>query len=80
LPPFSGKLCVDEKLKLSNEDFKQTIDKFLKYKNITRLSQLTATPAFPTPYVLPQFANKAYADNQTLQNEAQDEKLFPAGW
>jgi hypothetical protein len=25
LPPFSGKLCVDKKLQLSNDDFKQSV-------------------------------------------------------
>jgi hypothetical protein len=49
LPPFSGDLNVDKKLKLSNENFKQTIDHFLKDKNITPLSQITATPSFATP-------------------------------
>jgi len=28
LPPFSGTLRKDEKLKLSNENFKESIDKF----------------------------------------------------
>jgi len=60
LPPFSGKLSVDENLKLSHKEFKETIYDYFKDKNITPLSQLTATPPFPTPHVLAQFASKAY--------------------
>jgi hypothetical protein len=59
LPPFSGELSVDEELKLSHENFKQTIDDFFLDKDITPLSQLTPTPAFPTPHVIAQFASKA---------------------
>jgi hypothetical protein len=62
LPPFSGELSVDEKLKLSHDKFKQTIDGFFEDKNLTPLSQLTTTPPFPTPHVLAQFAFKAYTD------------------
>jgi hypothetical protein len=51
-PPFSGKLVVDEGLKLSCENFREFIDDFYKHQNITPLSQLTATPPFPTPHVL----------------------------
>ena len=57
-PPFSGNLSADEKLTLSKEDFKQSIDDFFKDKDITPLSQLTATPNFPTTHVLAQFASK----------------------
>ena len=32
LPPFSGELGVDKELKLSNDDFKQSIAEFHKYK------------------------------------------------
>ena len=35
LPPFSGELEVDDKLKLSQENFKQIIDDFFKDKHIT---------------------------------------------
>jgi hypothetical protein len=82
LPPFSGKLSVDHDLKLSNENFKQTIDDFLKDKNITPLSQLTTTPAFPTPYVLAHFANKAYRDYKRRETDAQYETrlALPDGW
>jgi len=60
LPPFSIKLSVDEELKLSNNEFKQTIYNTFKHKNLTPLSQLTATPTFPTPHMVAQFASKAY--------------------
>ena len=73
LPPNSRSLNVDEKLQLSNENFKKSIDDFFKYKNITPLSQLTETPAFPTPHVLAQFASKAYTDYKTGESEAQYE-------
>jgi len=57
LPPFSGKLSVDEGLKLSNENFKQLIENSFN-TNINSLSQLTATPPLLTPYLLAQFASK----------------------
>jgi len=60
--PVSQSLNVDEELKLGNENFKETINDFFKDKHITPLSQLTATPAFPTPHVLAQLASKAYTD------------------
>jgi len=73
LPPFSGKLRVDKKLKLSHEDFKQSIRKF--YSNeLSAIDQLKATPNYPTTHLLAQFANKAYADNQHAKPQA------PAGW
>jgi len=82
LPPFSGELSVDEELKLSDENFKQTIDDFFKDKHITPLSQLTATPDFPTPYVLAQFASKSYTDYKKRETDAQYETRLdlPDGW
>jgi len=62
LLPFSGELRVDDKIKLSNANLKQTIHDFFEDKIITTLSQLTSTPTFPTPHVLAQFASKAYTD------------------
>jgi hypothetical protein len=59
LRPFSEELRVDEELKLSREDFIQSIKDFFRHTNITPLSQLTATPPFPTPQVLAQFASEA---------------------
>jgi hypothetical protein len=81
LSPFSGKLSIDEKLKFSHETFKQTIKDLFKDK-ITPLSQLTAVPAFPTPYVLAQFASKAYIDYEKQENDAQYEArlALPDGW
>jgi len=82
LPPFSGKLSVDEELKLSNEDFKQTICAFFRDKNITPLSQLRATPPFPTPGVLAQFANKTYIDYEKQETDDHYETwlALPDGW
>jgi hypothetical protein len=82
LPPFSGKLSVDGKIELRNEMFKQTIDAFLKHKNITPIRQLRETPALPTPYVLAQFANKAYTDYERRETDAQYEirLALPDGW
>jgi hypothetical protein len=82
LPPFSGKLNIDEKLKLSNDEFEQTIFDSFKEKNITLISQLTATPTFPTPHVLAQFASKAYTDYKKGETDAQYEKrlTLPDGW
>jgi hypothetical protein len=62
VPPFSGELNVDEELKLSHENFKQTVGDFFKDKHMTPLIQLTATPPYPTPHLLAQFASKAYTD------------------
>jgi len=82
LPPFCGKLNVDGKLKLRREQFKRTIEDFYKDKNVTPLSQLAATPAFPTPYVLAQFASKVYTDYKPGETDAQYEKriTLPDGW
>jgi len=57
---FETKLFIDEKLKMSNENFKQTIDDFFKDKIITPLNQPTLTPALPAPHVLVQFASKTH--------------------
>ena len=82
LTPFCGKLSIDEKLKLSHENFKQLIEEFYKEKDITPLSQLTAVPPFPTPYTLAQFASKAYEDFRTGETGAQYEArlALPDGW
>jgi hypothetical protein len=74
LPPFSGNLFVDEKLKLSNANFKQTIDDFFKHKDISSLSQIRSTPPFPTPYVLAQFSSKAYRNYKTAGQATQRER------
>ena len=80
--PLSHDLIVDEELKLSRVDFKLSIDAFFKNKNITPLSQLTATPPFPTPYVLAQFASNAYNDYKKQETDAKYETLLtlPDGW
>ena len=62
LPPFSKKLKVDKKLKLSHEDFKQTVQEFHENKQSSATDQLKATPPYPTPHVLAQFASMAYRD------------------
>ena len=82
LRPLSGELRVGEELKLSRENFKQSIDDFFKDKHITPLSQLTATPDFPTPYVLAQFASKSYTDYKKRETDAQYETRLdlPDGW
>ena len=82
MPPFSGKLSVDEKLNLRNDTFKQRIDDFFKEKHLTPLGQLKETPAFPTPHVLAQFASKTYTDYKKLETDAQyEERLaLPFGW
>jgi hypothetical protein len=62
LPPFSGILTIDTKLKLSNGDFKQSIEYFYENKQLSAVDQLKATPPYPTPHVLAQFASMAYRD------------------
>ena len=82
LRPFSEGLEVEEELRLSRENFNQSIEDFYIDKNITSLSQLTATPPFPTPYVLAQFASKTYTDYKTGETDAQyDTRLdLPDSW
>jgi len=65
LGPFCEELKVDEQLKISRQNFKQSIGDSFKDKDITPLSQLTAIPPFPTPHMLTQFASKTYT---RLQN------------
>ena len=74
LPPFSRKLRVDKKLKLSNDDFKQTIKEFYENKQLSAIDQLRATPPYPTPHVLAQFASIAYRDCKL------GEPKPPEGW
>jgi len=62
LPPFSRKLRVDKKLKLSRDNFKQAIKKFHENKQLSPIDQLKATPPCPSPHVLAQFASMAYRD------------------
>ena len=81
-PPFSEKLSVDERLQLSHENFKQTIEDFFIGRDITPLSQLTSTPSFPTPHVLAQFAYTAYKDYIIRESVCQCERrlVLPDGW
>ena len=82
LPPFSGILRKDERLKLSKESFKESIENFFKNKDINPIDQLNTTPGFPTPYVLAQFASKAYEDYKRRETDADYEKrlILPDGW
>jgi hypothetical protein len=73
LPPFSGNLSVDEKLKLSNANCKQTFDDLFKHKDISSLSQIRAKPHFPTTLVLVQFASNTYKDYKEGETDAQYE-------
>jgi hypothetical protein len=74
LLPFSDKLRVDTKLKLSHDKFKQIIVEFYANKQLSAIDQLKATPLCPTPYVLAQFANMAYLDYE------HGEPKPPEGW
>jgi len=82
LRPFCEELRVDEELKLSHKNFQQTIVEFFKDKDTSPLSQLIATPAFPTPHVLAQFASKVYKDYKPTETDAQYETrlALPDGW
>ena len=81
LTPFCGNLNVDEKLKLSNENFKQLIENSFNTDK-TALSQLTTMSAFPTPHVLAQFASKTYRDYKTGETDTKYETrlALPEGW
>ena len=74
LLPFSGKLKVDKKLKLSHDDYKQSIEQFYANKQLSATDQLKATPPFPTPHVFAQFASMAYCDCK------HGEPTPPDGW
>jgi ankyrin repeat protein len=82
LPPFCETFSVDKELKLSCENFKLWVDSSLKHKDLTPISQLTATPPFPSPYVLAQFASKTYTDYETEETDSQYETrlALPDGW
>ena len=79
---FSGEFMVDEEIILGCENLNQSIEDFFKHKNVTPLSQLSATPAFPTPHVLAQFASKTYTYYEKGETDAQYEKrlALPDGW
>ena len=74
LPPFSEELRVDTELKLSHEDFKHTIKEFYANKKLCAIDQLKATPPYPTPHLLAQFASMAYRDCKHGDPEP------PEGW
>ena len=82
LPPFCGKLNVDKELQLSSENFNQSIEEFYRDKDQSPLSQLTATPPFPTPHMLAHFASKAYTDYKKRETDDQYETRLelPDGW
>ena len=73
-PPFSGKIKVDTELKLSHDNFKESIQKFYANKNLSAIDQLKATSPYPTPHVLAQFASMAYLDYK------HGEPTPPDGW
>jgi len=75
-------LYVDKKLKLSLNNFNQSIEEFYRNKYKVPLNQLRATPVFPTPHVLAQFATKAYTDYKRRLTDAQYETRLdlPDGW
>jgi hypothetical protein len=62
LPPFSGKLRVDNELSLSNKHFNKSIENFHEKEQLSAIDQLKVTPPNPTPHVLAQFASMAYLD------------------
>jgi hypothetical protein len=59
-PPFSGKLNIDEKLKLSNGNFRGLIEKSFN-KNNTLLSHVHRKSALPTSRLLAQFEKANWA-------------------
>jgi hypothetical protein len=78
---FSEKLRVEEELKLSRKNF-IIRSKISSETDTSPLSQLTATPPFPTPHVLAHFASKAYTDDKTGGTDAQYETrlALPEDW
>jgi hypothetical protein len=55
---------------------------FSRDKVAIALSQLKATPTFPTPHVLAQFASKAYKDceKQETYDQYEERLALPDGW
>jgi hypothetical protein len=49
-------------LKLSNVDFKQSIEEFYGNNYLCTINKLKETPAYPTPHVLAQFTPMACRD------------------
>jgi hypothetical protein len=74
LPPFSGEVRVDKELKLSYDDFKQSVKEFYANKQLSAIDQLKAAPLYPRPHVLAQFANMAYHDYKLAEPNP------PDGW
>ena len=74
LPPFSGELRVDKELKLSNPNFKHSIEEFYANRPLSVSDKIKATSPYPTPYVLAQFASMAYLDC------THEDPKPPAGW
>ena len=74
LLPLSGKLRVDKNLKLSNDDFKISREKYYANKQLSAINQLKATSPYPTPHVLSQFASMAYRDCKHTEPKP------PDGW
>ena len=66
----------------ANANLANFLGYFFKVKVVTPLSQLTATPPFPTPHVLAQFASKTYTDYKVRETDAQYETrlALPDGW
>ena len=73
-PPFTDKLRVDNKLKWRDEYFKKSIEDFLEEEKLSAIHQIKATPHYPTPHVLAQFADIAYHDCKQRDPEP------PNGW
>jgi ankyrin repeat protein len=67
-PPFSVKLPVDTKLKLSRKNFMHSLKELEKRKRLSTTAQLNKVFPYPTPYVFAQFASMAYEDDDALQN------------
>ena len=59
---------------MNNDDFKQSIAKFYANKKLSAIDQLKATPPYPTPHVLAQFASMAFSDCKHGDNTT------PDGW
>jgi hypothetical protein len=74
LPPFSGELTEDTKLKFSNGNFGQSIRYFYANKILSDIEQLKTTPPYPMPHVLTQFASMAYRDCKHRDSKP------PEGW
>ncbi|MEW9810212.1 MAG: ankyrin repeat domain-containing protein (plasmid) [Candidatus Symbiodolus clandestinus] len=82
LPPFAKNLPVDTELKLSRNRIETLIKSLVKNRELSNLQKLNSISDYPAPYLLAQFASKAYTDLQAEEklNDYEKRLALPDGW